>query len=568
VQAFNLYGFENFFYSRRIGRAPQRSLAGPMFAAVDGPDQTTILGAAKVSGRTPAGWTVGLMTAITAREQALVFDRQGERAFEPVEPLSNYFVGRLRRDLRQGQSVVGGILTSTHRELGDSALRPLLRGEASVAGLDFQHRWAAGRWALTGYAVGSSVAGSTEAITRTQLSASRYYARPDAEHLVFDAERTSLQGTMAHLALRRSGSWDMSVAYKQASPGFEINDAGFQGRVDYRSVSTYVGQRFPRPRGIFRDLSYAFLSNHGWNYDGDQFYDVYGASANGSFHNFWNIGLNLLHEREVLDDRLTRGGPLATSPAFWQGSANAGTDPRSSVRVVAAGTLGRWADGGGSSAIVSHLILRPTSYVEALLGPSVRHTNSRRQYVVAFADAAATPTFGRRIVFSDLDQTTLAADLRLNWTFTPDLSLQLFAQPYLSAGAYTGFKEFTAPGALEFAVYGRDRGTICRYPGSATIAVHPTVSVGCPAEIPSASQAGEQGFRMMGDPDFNFRSLRGNAVLRWEYRPGSTLFVVWQQDRSQNDHLSDVRWGRDAVDLLRSPGRNVFLIKATYWLAG
>jgi hypothetical protein len=564
VQSFNIYGFERFSYSRRIGRAPQRTLSPARFGAVDAPDQTTILGAAKISGRTDGGWSVGLMNAVAAREQARFATADGETGTALVEPLSNYFTARLRRDVRQGQSVVGGILTATNRDLSDAALQPLYHSDAYLGGLDFEHRWANRHWALSGFVAASHVAGSADAISRTQRAPSRYFARPDAEYLSLDPERTSLGGTMANIALQRSGDWDMSINYKQVSPGFEINDAGFQGRVDYRAITSMVGQRFPRPHGIFRNASYFVGTVHAWNYGGDRFVDMYGTGANGQFRNFWNFGLNINRSPGSMDDRLTRGGPTARTPASWQMSGNLGTDPRRAVRLTAAVNQSLWDDGSHSRQAMTNVSWRPTTYIEALLGPSVSWNGNRRQYVRAFGDPEAEPTFGQRIVFADLDQTTVAANLRLNWTFTPNLSLQLFAQPYVSAGAYSGLKEFTTPGDTRFAVYGQDRGTVCRYAGA--YAIQPTRSLACPVERPGAAAADELGFRLLGDPDFTFRSLRGNAVLRWEYRPGSALFVVWQQDRSGQYPYGDLQWSRDPADLLREPGRHVFLVKATYWI--
>jgi hypothetical protein len=566
VQTFNNYGFQEFFYSRRIGRTPQRSLGGPGYAAVDAPDQTTILGAAKVSGRTGRGWTVGAMNALTGREHARAVNLDGDELNVQVEPFTSYSVGRARREWRRGQTVVGGVVTATHRDLSDETLQAMLRGSAYLGGVDFEHRWANRQWALSGFLAGSHVAGSETSIAATQRAPSRYFTRPDADYLTYDAERGSLGGTMGQVAVQRSGNWDFSVSYKDASPGFEINDAGFQGRVDYRSVATMVGQRFPRPFGPFRTASYALLSLHNWNHGGDRFTHDYAAGVTGTFQNFWGGGVTVIHQRESYDDRLTRGGPLARSPEGWQLNAQLGTDPRRPLRLQASGSGGEWEDGTRSRNLAFDLVARPTSNVELRLGPSLSRNENPRQFVTAFGDPAAEATFGRRTVFADLEQTVAAANLRLNWTFTPDLSLQLFAQPYVAAGSFAGFKEFTTPGETRFDVYGADRGTLCRYADRRAYAVHPTAAVDCPEALPTPTEAAAQGLRLLGDPDFTFRSLRGNAVVRWEYSPGSALFLVWQQTRSGTEAFGDVQLSRDAGDLLREPARNVFLLKATYWI--
>jgi hypothetical protein len=205
---------------------------------------------------------------------------------------------------------------------------------------------------------------------------------------------------------------------------------------------------------------------------------------------------------------------------------------------------------------------RPNPSVQLSAGPSVGITRDPDQYLFTETDAAATETFGERYVFGRLHQTTVSMDMRLDWTFTPTVSLQLFAQPFVAAGDYRDFREFTTPGESEYAVYGQDRGTVCERTaeGARTYAIYPTQTVSCD-DAEAAT-----GMMSVDDPDFNVRSLRGNAVLRWEYRPGSALFFVWQQERSGFEALGGFDAGRDVGRLFRQPARNVFLIKATYWI--
>lgn len=562
TRAQNKYGFQEYFYSRRIGRAPQRRLAGPDYVYVDAPQQTRILGAAKLSGRTPGGWTVGALNAVTGRESARYVDRDGMRHSAPVEPLSNYFVGRLRRDLRDGATVVGGILTATNRDLADDVFTPILHRAAYVAGADFLHTWANRSWSMSGYWVGSRVEGSAQALLGTQRNSAHYFQRPDADHLTLDEARTSLAGHMAELAVQRSGNWDASLQLKQASPGFEMNDLGFHGRVDYRSVSTFLGRRVNQPQGPFRNHSYYGYTSHAWNFGGDRILDGYALGANGTLRNFWSAGLNAGIRPEYLNDRLTRGGPVARTPAQWNASLWVESDPRQAISFGGEAWRRGDASGAGERGIGVGIDLRPSPAVRLRLRPTLSRNESTAQYVRAVADPAAEQTFGARYVFADLEQTTFAMETRLDWTFSPRLSLQLFAQPFVSAGDYYGFKEFRAPRRFEFDVYGADRGTVCRIDG--VYVIDPLAARDCPAELPAA---GDAGFRVrFGDPDFNVRSLRGNAVLRWEYRPGSTLFLVWQQQRSGAAALGDFDFSRDAGAIFRAPAHNVFLIKASYWI--
>ena len=564
LQNFNGYGSPQFFYSRRIGRAPQRRvLAGGDAPFVDEPEQSTILAAAKVSGRTAGGWTVGFMDAVTQREEARFVDADGARHATPVEPMTNYFIGRLRRDLNGGATTIGGMLTGVNRDLSDAELNPLLRENAYVGGIDFEHSWARRLWTVSGYVAASRVGGSADAIARTQRSSARYFQRPDADYLELDDGRTSLAGTASALAIQRSGDWDMSVQVRNVTPGFEMNDMGFATRSDFRSLATFLGRRISTPWGPLQRYSVAAYTTHAWNGGGDATYSDLGLGLNGTFRNLWNAGLNLSYAPETRDDRLTRGGPLAALPANWGVNGYVSTDPRKPLSFNVSGYVGGDRAGGSDRNASLSVNLRPNPSVQLSAGPRVGVSRNPDQYLFAEGDATATDTYGTRYVFGRLEQTTVSMDMRLDWTFTPTVSLQLFAQPFVAAGDFRDFREFTTPGESEYAIYGADRGTVCSFTagGARTYAIHPTQSVACPA---SADEA--EGMLRVDDPDFNVRSLRGNAVLRWEYRPGSALFFVWQQERSGFEPLGGFETGRDFGRLFREPARNVFLVKATYWI--
>ena len=558
------YGNSQFFYSRRVGRAPQRRVFPSADAPfVDEPEQSTILAAARLTGRTAGGWTVGFMDAVTQREEARFVGADGVRRSTPVEPMTNYFIGRVRRDLNGGATSVGGMLSGVNRDLSDPELAPLLRRSAYVGGVDFEHAWARRTWIVSGHLAASRVAGSAESIARTQRSSARYYQRPDAAHVEFDGERASLSGTSATLAVQRRGDWDMSVQLRQVTPGFELNDIGFATRSDARSAATFLGRRVNTPTRLLRQYSVSAFTTHAWNTAGDAIRAELGAGAWGMLHSLWNGGFNLGFQPETRDDRLTRGGPLAASPASWWANGHFNSDHRR--RLSLSGSFGTGGDRAGAAWRNANLNLnlRPDPSVQVSVGPALNVNRGRDQYLLAVPDADATETFGTRYLFGRLHQTTFSMNTRVDWTFAPTLSLQLFAQPFVSAGDYRDFREFTTPGESRYAVYGRDRGTVCAYgaPGARTFAIHPTQAVECPE-----TASGAAGMLRLGDPDFNVRSLRGNAVLRWEYRPGSTLFFVWQQERSGFEALGGFDAGRDVGRLFREPARNVFLIKATYWI--
>ena len=564
------YGGFGSFYSRRIGRRPQRSVGegstvdGRRVLFADVPEQTTIAAAAKVTGRAPGGWSVGVLDAVTSGEDALFLgervaggDTVLARGRTGVEPWSNYFVGRLRRDLSGGASVLGGIATATHRRLDDPALAGLLRSAAYHAGVDGEHTWARRTWSLAGYLSGSRIHGERGVIRAAQNSAAHYFGRPDADYVELDTTRTSLAGYSGAVALAKNGgrNWLGSLALEMASPGFEVNDLGFMDRADYRAVSAAATYRENQAGRRFRSYDVGFRTSQAWNWGGDHIYERYTLNGGVQLPSFWRIRGRVAGSPRYLNDRLTRGGPLGSVPAQADVSLSVGSDTRRRVQV--GGEVFYRADESGEYDLTTSasLDVRPRTNLRLRLAPAVTVQLDTDQYFGAVARPADDPaTFGRRYVFADLEQTTVSLETRLEWTFTPRLSLQFYAAPYVQAGDYVAFKEFLRPGRYDFAVYGRDVGTLVRNDATGVYRLDPDGEAGSARPLT---------FR---EPDFTFLSLRGNAVLRWEYRPGSALFLVWQQDRERTDPYGDFEIGRDPGALFGEPARHVLLVKATYWI--
>ncbi|HUE95890.1 MAG TPA: DUF5916 domain-containing protein [Longimicrobiaceae bacterium] len=549
-------------YSRRIGRAPQVGVPGSAVFS-DAPSTTTILGAAKLTGRTPNGWSVGVLEAITGRETATYVDALGGRDEAPVEPRTNYFVGRLRRDLRGGQTRLGFIATSVHRQLDDPPLESRLRGSAYSAGFDFVHEWSNRAWRLNGAFAPSYVTGSAAAMLLTQRASARYYQRPDADHLELDPAATSLGGYYAMIdLLKQAGAFQAKVALAGASPGYEANDLGFQTAADRIILDTNFSYMQPRPGRFLRRWDVRGSPDGIWNYGGDMVFAEVNTSGSFTLLNYWGGGARLAYNPSVHNDRLTRGGPLSRDPAGHSANFNISSDSRKAY-------VGRvsfdWAsDEGGSWSRGANLNLsyRLGSNWDFRVGPSWNRSYTAAQYVATVADPVAAHTFGRRYVFAGIDQTTLALESRVNVTFTPSLSFQLYAQPFFSAGDYDGLKELRRPGEFAFLRYGSDVGTIER-DDDHFFSIDPDGAGPSPR------------FRIR-DADFNYRSVRGNAVLRWEWRPGSTLFLVWQQGRE--DRLTAARWtpggepvgrfdlNRDVRELMELRADHILQIKFNYWL--
>jgi hypothetical protein len=572
--AFDFGGFNCFFcsnssslpsfYSRRIGRSPQGSADATY---VDSPENSTILGAAKITGKSAGGLSVGLLDAVTRREMAAVIDTVGgRRQFEiEVEPLTNYAVGRVKHDYRGGNLVVGGIGTSVLRSLGDSALSTRLSKHAETLGADMSLAWNNRAYSWITSFEESRVSGSPLAIGRLQRSSARYFQRPDRKHGgnsflssdKYDLEADYLAGYGGYSRVaKEGGNWLWEAATNFRSPGFEVNDIAFLTRADFIMTYANIGRVWTKPTRAYRDMQFLFGGQQQWNYDSDVT-DQQGQIYFGhTLPNYWFYNTFYIYHPVVMDDRATRGGPVVERPGYHFVNLFLGTDNRKKVAVFSNLDYGRSiGDRGYSYDIVETLNFKPRSNVSISLGPSFNYSNGSQQYVTTVDDPSATTFYGKRYVFSDLIQQTLSMETRLDVTFTPDLTLQLYAQPFISSGKYSRFKEFDAPRQIHKTVFGEGKGTVTSTgAGSAK-----TYSIDPDGGGPSAPFT-------IDNPDFNFRSLRGTAVMRWEYRPGSTLFLVWNQLRSDEEAVGDFRFSRDRRALFAARPDNIFVVKMNYYL--
>jgi hypothetical protein len=518
-----------FLYSRRIGRAPQGSAGYHGDGAfTDEPTSTTILGATKLTGRTAGGWSVGLLDAVTAREFAAV-DSAGVRFRDEVEPLTNYAVVRAKRDFGGGTSTLGLIGTAVDRRIDDARL-DFLRTSAYAGGVDFGHRFNRGRYSLYAALGFSTIRGDTLAIQAAQRSSARYYQRPDADYVAYDPTRTSLAGWNAAVGVSKDeGATNYALGASATSPGFEINDLGYQTRADRVTLNLWSGHRWTRPGRVFHSASVTAGGNLGWNFGGDRTATSVNASAYGQFLNYWGVNLSVSRGLRVVNDGLLRGGPAGIQPANWSIDGSVSSDYRKRVQGYVEYQYARNELSGWGSYWYASLSIRPTSTISISAGPSYSVSLTPQQYVTAFTDPGAVATFGRRYVFAEILQHSLDLTTRLDVTVTPRLSLQLYAQPFVATGAYRGFKTLTAPRTTAY--------------------------------VPFADSSA------LGGGDFNYRSLRGNAVLRWEYRPGSTLFLVWTTSCSAYAPDPAFNAAQDVRRLCQGKSDNVFAVKMNYWLS-
>lgn len=561
----NISGLES-FYSRRIGRAPQlNGVYGDAGAYRDLPEASTIVGAAKVTGRTRNGYTVGLLDAVTRREHGIIAETDGRRRRVLAEPATNYFVGRAKRDLRGGDIVVGGIATSMTRFGHDSTARARLSRHAELAGGDFELTWSERAYRWSGRAAISNVSGDQAAILRLQRASARYFQRPDRARRGNGLFSGALDSTLARLSgwgmfsrvARESGNWIWESLTSVRSPGYEVNDVAFQQRADVVQEQGTLIHNWSRPTSLYRSSALGVNGGTRWNFDRDLTDAYFLAGGVITFTNYWQVNLFSARRFARFDDRATRGGPVVRLPAGWEAFATMETDRRKPVVLELNPSVQVPDEGPATITVGIDMTLRPASNVETSIGVEAADEGSGQQFVESVADATSAAFYGRRYVFAELRQRTMALRARVNWTLRPSLTFELFAQPFISAVDFSAFKEFDAPRTLAKSVYGRDRGTIVPVTDGTGRVTDYTID----PDGPGAATA-----FTIGNPDFNFRSLRGNAVVRWEYRPGSTLFLVWTQQRTGDQATGDFDLSRDRAALFRQRPDNVFLVKASYWI--
>ena len=549
TRAFNSGPFPTLFHSRRIGRAPQRRVDFEHpFAEI--PDEATIAAAAKIAGQPRPGLSVGMLDAITVRESAKFETADGERGEATVEPMTNYFVNRVRQDLRGGNTQIGALVTAVNRDLDDERLAQMLRRDSYYGGIDFSQSWSNRMYVLSGSYGRSAVFGSQSALLSTQRSPVRYFQRPDFEAESVDTTRTSLQGDAWRLAIAKVSGQRLlaSLLAFGVSPGFEVNDLGFQSQAGYRGLFQGGGIRQETPGRVFRNWFVGPFSGRMWNYDGDVINEHLGLSFDYRLLNFWGGWMSAGVDGAIVDDRLTRGGPAMTRPGGRFGSLGFYSDQRK-IYTIESGTWYNERTGASrSQGVWTYFAVKPSSALRVSVGPEISTSRDNAQFLRSVADPTAVDTYERRYVFGELHYNQLAIDTRVDWTFTPRLSLQVYAQPLVASGEYRSFKELRRPRSFEFNVFSETDGTlsqdengfVAHPPGGADIAI--------------------------GRPDFTTLSLVGNAVVRWEYRPGSALFFVWQQRRAGFEQTPGFSPGRDLGGIFQERPENVFAIKASYWL--
>jgi hypothetical protein len=551
-------GTSNYYYSRRIGARPTATATGDY---VDYPDVSTILGAAKLTGRFRTGTSVGFLGAVTDEESAQI-SKGSLRSSVEVAPRTGWGLGRVIQEFGKYRSTVGAHLTVVHRDLAASdPLAAVQIRNAITTGVDTRLRFGNRNYEATGNLGLTFQDGEPAAIARVQQASTHYLQRLDQPTIRFDPTRRALNGAQVTGGLNKVGGrhwlWGTGTLMIE-SPEFDPQDFGRLNYAGDITLSPRVTYRETQPGRYLRAYSFQFIDTPYWYFDTDLGVR-HNLQSNNSFtlNNFWVTSLNVTRYLRGLDAQLTRGGPSMGTPLGWSttGSLRNATGSKTawsgSVSYKANEYDERsWDVSGAISA-------RPSPSVQFSVEPEYLNETGTsgifsgpigRQYLTTLTGGSAL-TFGKRYVFGLVDRTTLSAQFRFNYTFKPDVTLDVYAEPFAASGRYRGFGELAAARSRDLRIYGTDGTTIARLAdGSYTVT------------------DGASTFAL-ANRDFNNLSFRSNVVLRWEWRPGSTLYAVWQQNRASSVADGSHVGVNDLFGSLSAEGDNIFALKTTIWLA-
>ncbi|MBR9853470.1 MAG: carbohydrate binding family 9 domain-containing protein [Algicola sp.] len=547
-QAGNTFGSDNIFYSRRIGRSPQGYPDTSDGEFVDQPDNTPMIGAAKFSGKTKNGWAIGVLESVTSRRNATIINGAGNTRKEMVEPLTNYFVGRLQKDFNQRNSYIGGIFTATNRENLPEQLN-FLHDAAYTGGLDFKHQWANRDWYVGGNLTMSHVQGSKEAIANTQQSITHLFDRVGADHVQVDTTRTSLTGTGGNVQIGKigNGHWRFESGATWRSPELELNDIGFQRQSDDVRHYTWIGYQTLKPDSTFRRVGINYNHWTAWDFQGNHNYLQFNTNTWQNWKGNWNTNIGFNFAPIEYSNFALRGGPrLRQSPwvNFWN-SIN--TDSRKKIRFSFFHNGRKALDNSIKTYYMEGgFVYQPINALRVSAFPSLRINRDKLQFIDNFNDVGGLP----RYLNGEISQRTLSMSVRLNYTINPNLTIQYWGQPFISRGRYSNFKHITDPVAKTF----EDR--FIQYTADQTSLIDGEYAI-------DEDLDGITDFSF-DDPDFSFVQFRSNLVIRWEYIPGSEIFLVWSQDVSRSGDPTDGLLSSLGDNIFGQKPQNIFLLKATY----
>ena len=542
---------ESPFYSRRIGRAPQVGMPAGL-RSPDLPGATTVLGAARFSARTASGWSGGLFHAWTDSEHGNAVDSGGRRRSSQLEPLTSYSVARATREAGDGASALGVMATVVDRLSLSARVDSQLPRRAFVIGTDA--RWRRRQYELTGFGLVSRVEGSPPAIALLRSQPRHGYNRATIAGPVGappDTAHRALTGVGAQARLARlEGRLQWSVAGRVVSRGFETNDAGFQRNADWLLVTGDWQYQVYRPGRWLRRWSVGSSGlGVGWTTAGGRRAGVANLRLAGDLRGYWGGSLTLGHEFEAVDPEMLRGGPALLLAGRDRWGFHLYSDTRRASQLTLDLTGEREPGSGSHSlSVTPGASAFVTDRLQLGIIPQISLGREGWQYVGQPVDLS-----GRvRYLLGRLDQRTVSLTTRATYAFSPHLTLQWYAQAFLGSGRYAGFAEVRAPKALRAADRVRD--------------VTPDRLGRDPATGDYRIDAGSDTTVTFPDPAFSERALHLSLLFRWEFLPGSTLFLVWTQERS-DEAVAPFHLGRDLDRLASAAPVNALQLKVSYWLA-
>jgi hypothetical protein len=535
------------FYSRRIGRNPHFApdLNDNEYART--PDKTNILGAFKLSGKTRKGTSIGLLESFTQRESADL-DIAGVRSKYPVEPFTNYVVARVEQDIDKGNTIIGGIFTATNRDINSENFITL-PASAYTGGVNMTRYWKNKNYFFTFRGIFSNIHGSTDAITELQTSATHNFQRPDATHLKVDSSRTSLSGHGGTLEFGKFGGGHIRALswITWSSPGLDFNDLGFMQQSDNIQQVAYVGYNEWQPKHFYNSYDFGGDFYTVWNFAGQNVYRGLEMNGNLQLKNYYSIfsGFNL--QGNSLSAYDLRGGPMLKAPPNFSYRIGIDSDQRKKLQ-MSLFLMKRWSeyDNSTMSTVQYSLTYKPINTVSISLSPEYSVSQENLQYITTIEGNGPD-----KYVMGRLKSKQLSLSARINVGITPDMSIQYYGQPFFFSGAYSHLKVITDPDASVYA----DR--FHEYTNS-------ELQYDNESAVYNVHTDGNGTGYSFDDPNFHFLQYRSNLVFRWEYKPGSTFFLVWSQGRTTDGPEGKFVFNKYTDDLTKSHPQNDFLIKVSY----
>jgi len=545
------YKFDNqsLFYSRRIGHAPSRPLSPNENLYINSPDKTSILSAIKLSGTTSNGLSVGLIQSVTANEFAKVSDKTGNKSSVKVEPLTSFTVARIQKGYNAGNTVIGGIMTSTNRVIDDKNIGSL-SNDAFTGGIDLLHHWKDKEFYVDARLIGSYINGSRQAITLLQQSSARYYQRPGADYLKYDTTATHLNGWGGKLMVGKGakGHWKYSTGATWLSPGLELNDLGYMNTSDEINQENVVSYLINKPVSILNTFEISLEQFNTWNFNSQYLGSGAHLSFTSGFKNQWTLTANLIYHSNSVDTKILRGGYDMKMP---QSVTLFGVISTNSAKKLIGNFQYSYMHQGSNSAsnyeLAPGITYRPINNLKIGITANYMKNRDNLQYITTVMDVP-----GNRYILGKIDQKTLGLTFRVDLNLTPEFSIQYYGSPFISLGSYSQLKYVTNPEAKSYSERFEDY------------------------ENPSLSDGNYQLYDYSGgtradysiaDPDFNFHEFRSNLVAKWEYRLGSFIYLVWSSEKSGTSNASHASMGDSYKQLKSIFPNNVFLIKLNYWFS-